>query len=155
MPWRTNCRSAAVISSCRRIGRRGGQVEATFLEPLVKDGEPVAIPPKHFEPVAAFVAEDEQMSDKRIFVAEVIADDGEESVEASAHIDRLDGDKDAGGWRQGQHGRASGLGAAWRMAQDVGEQGAIAAGQNADAASIGEPDLDRPNRGVGLGHRPR
>jgi hypothetical protein len=47
------------------------------------------------ESVAAFVA-DEQMSGKRIFVAEEIADNGEQSVEPSAHISWLGGDEDAG-----------------------------------------------------------
>ena len=65
---------------------------------LVKKSQAISIPPKHLESVAAFVAEDEQMSGKRIFVAEEIADNGEQSVEPSAHIGWLGGDEDTGRW---------------------------------------------------------
>jgi hypothetical protein len=67
---------------------------------LIKKREAVPVPPEHLETVAAFVAEDEEMAGEWIFVAEKIANDGEETVEAAAHVGGLSGDEHAGGGRQ-------------------------------------------------------
>ena len=68
-------------------------MKASALEPLGAHPQSAAIPNKSFEPVVRFVGEEEEMAAQRI-LAESIADQAEESVEAFAHVDRLDTDVD-------------------------------------------------------------
>jgi hypothetical protein len=67
------------------ISTLGRKTEAAFFEPLVPDGITVAVPVEQLEPVAAFVAEDEEMSGQRIS-SEELANQLCQSVEAFTEV---------------------------------------------------------------------
>jgi hypothetical protein len=82
-----------------RVSRRAGQSEAANLESFVEKSQAIAIPPKHLDSVAAFVAEDEEVAGERVVVSKEILDDSEQPVEAASHVRWCNGDEHAcGGW---------------------------------------------------------
>src|SRR5262245_36138894 len=54
----------ADLDAARSFGRR--EVEGSLFQPLVPDGQPVAVPVQDLEPVAALVAEHEEMARQRV-----------------------------------------------------------------------------------------
>ncbi len=68
--------------------------EAAGLEALVEDDEAAVVPSEDFHAVAAAREEDEVAAGVDVF-APCALDDARESVDAIAHVDRLDREQDA------------------------------------------------------------
>src|SRR5262249_21346814 len=67
------------------------------------EGEAVTLPGQDLQPVAATIAEYEQIAAERV-PAEVVPDHGLQAVEALATVLRLDTDPDLPGQAEGEHG---------------------------------------------------
>jgi len=89
--------------AARGLGER--DAERALLQPLHPDGEAVAVPPEDLEAVAAARAEDEEVTRQRV-VAEGLAHERGERVEALAHVAGLDGEEDPDWGGQREHGAA-------------------------------------------------
>jgi hypothetical protein len=80
--------------------------ERPEFQPLVPDRQSVPVPVQNFQPVAATIAEHEQMSRQRI-VLEKLFDQMFQSVETFTHVGWLCGQKDLHRRRQRNHNAAS------------------------------------------------
>jgi hypothetical protein len=85
------------------IGTAHRALEATSLEPLHPDGDPIGVPVQKLDTIASVIEKHEQAAIADIAL-EVVLDDAIEAAETLAHIDRLgvqvDGDQRA----EGKHG---------------------------------------------------
>lgn len=79
-----------------------GEVEHALLEALVEDRETVAIPPQHFESVAAAIAEHEEVPTCRRLLEDRLHH-AREPVERSSHVGRLEAEEDAYGGGKTKH----------------------------------------------------
>jgi hypothetical protein len=85
------------------VGWGCGELEGAFFESFGPDSQAVLIPVEEFEPIAATVAEDEQIPGEWVLF-EVIADDSGKTIEALTHVGGRDADEHTPGQRQTQHG---------------------------------------------------
>lgn len=81
---------------------KGGQTEATLLEPLVGQHEAAAVPGEDLHPVASTRHEDEEVAGVEILFPAALHD-GRETIDALAEIHRLGSEENADGPRQKQH----------------------------------------------------
>jgi hypothetical protein len=86
--------------SCKGVGM--GAVSLVLLGP---DGQAVAVPIEDLDAIAPLVDEDEEMTGEGI--QRQAGDQGEEPVEALAHVRRLGREIDADGGAQSEHGGSS------------------------------------------------
>ena len=73
-----------------------GPSEAAFLQSFGANPKTASIKDKEFQPRLLAVGKQEEVSAEWVF-AEGVSDESEEAVETLAHVDGIDGDKDAGG----------------------------------------------------------
>ena len=76
--------------------------EATFLQSFGAYPQTASIKEEEFQARLLAISEQEEVAAEWVF-AEGVTDETEEAVEALAHIDGIDGDEDAGGWRKAEH----------------------------------------------------
>lgn len=104
------------------MGDRPG--EAAFLQSFGTYPQTASIKDEEFQASLLAIGEQEEVAAEWIF-AEGVTDESEEAVETLAHIDRIDGDEDAGGWREAEH-ELVGVGGGEELLEEisgVGEMG--------------------------------
>ena len=79
-----------------------GPSEAAFLQSFGANPKTASIKDKEFQARLLAVGKQEEVAAERVF-AEGVTNESEEAVEALAHVDGIDGDEDAGGWREAEH----------------------------------------------------
>jgi hypothetical protein len=84
-------------------GRRVGEVVAARFEALALQAQAVAAPVQHLQAVADAVAEEEQVARERVGLQQA-AHQGEQAVEAQAHVDGVGAVPELDGGREAQHG---------------------------------------------------
>src|SRR6266581_807472 len=79
-----------------------GKTEGAHFEPLVEDDETVFVPVEEFDAVSALIAEDEELTGKRV-VLELLANQLGQGVERFAQVGGTTGQPDAHGGGQAEH----------------------------------------------------
>ena len=98
--------SCAGFSSMPSAPAGGGHLEGPGLEPLVPDGQAVAIEVEDLEAIPAAVDEEEEMAAEEV-LAEAFLDQAREAVEALAHVGGPGAEEGADGRGEHDHGFAS------------------------------------------------
>ncbi len=100
-------RSAALTGTLVASASVGaGKRKVPFSSRRYQGSIPSPVPVEDLQPVAASIAEDEQVAAERVLGQDVL-DQLREPVEPSPHVGRLPGQEDADGGGQAQHRRAS------------------------------------------------
>ena len=73
-----------------------GKAERPAFQPLVPQGESIAIPVEDLDPITSAISEDEEVSRERV-LSDLLANELGQTVEALPHIGRIGGQRDADG----------------------------------------------------------
>ena len=104
-------------------GMGDGPSEAAFLQSFGTYPQTASIKDEEFQASLLAIGEQEEVAAERIFV-EGVADESEEAAETLAHIDGIDGDEDAGGWREAEH-ELVGVGGGKELLEEISRAGEI------------------------------
>ena len=121
--------------------------EAVFFQSFGANPKAASVENHELQATLVAIGEQEEVSAEWVF-AEGVTDEPEEAVEALPHIDGIDGDEDAGGWREAEH-ELEGVGDGEEFLEEIcgASEMAKAAGGEFDAAAIAQDDGAVGSRG--------
>jgi hypothetical protein len=124
-----------------------GPGETAFLQSFGANPQAASVKDEEFQASLLAIGEQEEVAAEGIF-GEGVSDETKEAVETLAHVDGIDGDKDAGSWRKAEH-ELVGVGGGEEFLEELSGAGQLGqeGGGKFDAAAIAQDDGTVGSRG--------